>query len=114
MSTPFNSEKIITHKINETELSTFLVGFDIDDSGSTHYRIKPLIDKLSQVIYEFAFGFHEGQTTDNTEILSKLVEAAQSIYKIDSFQKTKDIYLNNGSITDDVDDKFLRRGVFGE
>src|SRR5690606_10364870 len=44
----------------------------------------------------------------------KLVEAAQAIYKIDSFQKAKDIYLNNGSITDDVDDKSLRRGEFGE
>lgn len=114
MSTPFNSEKIITHKINETELSTFLVGFDINDNGNTQYRIKPLIEKLSQVIYEFAFGFHDGETTDNTEVLPKLIEAAQSIYKIDSFQRVKDIYFNDGSITDDVDDKFLRRGEFGE
>jgi len=114
MSTPFNSEKIITHKINEAELSTFLVGFDINDDGTTSYRIKPLIEKLSQVIYEFAFGFHNGDKTDNTEVLPKLIEAAQSIYKIDSFQQVKDIYTNNGSITDDVDDKFLRRGEFGE
>lgn len=114
MSTPFNSEKIITHKINEAELSTFLVGFDLNDDGTTFYRIKPLIEKLSQVIYEFAFGFHNGDKTDNTEVLPKLIEAAQSIYKIDSFQKVKDIYTNNGSITDDVDDKFLRRGEFGE
>jgi len=37
MSTPFNSEKIITHKINDAELSTFLVGFDIDDNGDSKY-----------------------------------------------------------------------------
>jgi hypothetical protein len=114
MSTPFNSEKIITHKINEAELSTFLVGFDIDDKGDSKYRIKPLIEKLSHVIYEFAFGFHDGETTPNNEILSKLTEAAQSIYKIDAFQKVKDLYDNNGSITDDVEDKYLRRGEFGE
>ncbi len=114
MSTPFNSEKIITHKINEAELSTFLVGFDIDDNGDSKYRIKPLIEKLSHVIYEFAFGFHDGETTHNTEILSKLTEAAQSIYKIDAFQKVKDIYENDGSINDDLEDKYLRRGEFGE
>ncbi len=114
MSTPFNSEKIINHKINEAELSTFLVGFDIDDNGNSKYRIKPLIEKLSHVIYEFAFGFHEGETTPNNEILSKLTEAAQSIYKIDAFQKVKDIYDNNGSIDDDLEDKYLRRGEFGE
>lgn len=114
MSTPFKSEKIIIHKINDAELSTFLVGFDIDDNGNSKYRIKPLIEKLSHVIYEFAFGFHEGNTTPNNEILSKLTEAAQSIYKIDAFQKVKDIYDNDGSITDDLEDKYLRRGEFGE
>ncbi len=114
MSTPFNSEKIIIHKINDAELSTFLVGFDIDDSGESKYRIKPLINKLSDVIYEFAFGFHDGEETSNNEILGKLTEAAQSIYKIDAFQKVKDIYDNDGSITDDLNDKYLRRGEFGE
>lgn len=114
MSTPFNSEKIITHKINETELSTFLVGFDINDNGDIEYRAKPLIEKLSHVIYEFAFGFHDGENTPNNEILSKLTEAAKSIYKIDAFQKVKDLYDNDGSINDDVEDKYLRRGEFGE
>lgn len=114
MATPFNSENIITHKINEIGLSTFLVGFDINDSGISQYRLKPLIQKLCDVIQEFAFGFHEGDSTDNTKTYSKLIEAAQSIYKIDAFQKVKDLYENNGSITDDVEDKFLRRGEFGE
>ena len=114
MSTPFNSEKIITHKINETELSTFLVGFDLNEKGIKEYRIKPLIEKLTHVIHEFAFGFHEGKETPNTETLSKLSEAAKSIYKIDSFQKIKDLCDLNTSITDDIDDKYLRRGEFGE
>jgi hypothetical protein len=114
MNTPFGSEKIISHKINEAELSTFLVGFDINDKGEIEYRSKPLIEKLSHVIHEFAFGFHDGEETSNNEILSKLTEAAQSIYKIDAFQKVKDIYDNNGSIDDELEDKYLRRGEFGE
>jgi hypothetical protein len=114
MTTPFNSEKIISHKINESKLSTFLVGFDINDQGDKEYRLKPLIEKLTHVVHEFAFGFHDGEETPNTETLSRLTEAAKSIYKIDSFQKVKDIYDNNGDISDDLEDKYLRRGEFGE
>lgn len=105
MKTPFNSENIITHKISEKGFSTFLVGYDINDHGKSEYRLKPLIQKLCEVLQEFAFGFHEGDSTDNTKTYSKLVEAAQSIYKIEAFQKVKDLYANNGSINDDVDDK---------
>lgn len=114
MDTPFNSQKIISNVINETTLSTFLVGFDLNDDGSVSYRIKPLVEKLSHVIHEFAFGFHEGEGTDNTETLSKLTEAAASIYKIDAFQQVKDVYENSGCIEDTVEDKYLRRGEFGE
>ena len=114
MSTPFNSEKIISHRINDTQMSTFLVGFDINDKGSKEYRLKPFIEKLTHVIHEFAFGFHNGESTENTETLSKLTEAAKSIYKIDAFQKIKDIYANEGELDDSVEDKYLRRGEFGE
>lgn len=114
MATPFQSEKIIIQKINEAEISTFLVGFDINDDGDKKYRLKPLIEKLTHVIHEFAFGFHDGDSTANTETLAKLTEAAKSIYKIDSFQKIKDIYENGGELDDDVEDKYLRRGEFGE
>lgn len=114
MKTPFNSQRIISNVINETTLSTFLVGFDVNDDGTVSYRINPLVEKLSHVIHEFAFGFHEGEETDNTETLAKLTEAAASIYKIDAFQSVKDIYDNCGCIDDDVEDKYLRRGEFGE
>ncbi|RZG79096.1 HamA C-terminal domain-containing protein [Acinetobacter venetianus] len=114
MSSPFKSEKIISHSIKDAELSTFLVGFDLADDGKAQYRLKPLIEKLLDVIHEFAFGFHEGNETNNTQIFSKLTEAAKSIYKIDEFQKVKDIYENDGSILDTVEDKYLRRGEFGE
>lgn len=114
MATPFDSEKIITQQINDTQLSTFLVGFDLTDEGEKQYRLKPLVRKLTQVIHEFAFGFHENLQTDNTESLNKLTEAAKSIYKIDAFQKVKDLYDNVGGIDDDLEDKYLRRGEFGE
>lgn len=112
--TPFGSENIITHKINEVDFSTFLVGFDLEDNGGKVYRLKPLVKKLTEVIHEFAFGFHEDTQTDNTQTLNKLTDAATSIYKIDAFQKVKDIYNNGGEIDDDLEDKYLKRGEFGE
>jgi hypothetical protein len=114
MATPFNSERIISQHINEREFSTFLVGFDIKDDGTKEYRLNPLVKKLTQVIHEFAFGFHEDVHTDNTETLQKLTDAAKSIYKIDAFQKVKDLYDNVGGIDDELEDKYLRRGEFGE
>jgi uncharacterized UPF0160 family protein len=101
MATPFNSEKIISQQINNAELSTFLVGFDIKDNGDKEYRLNPLVKKLTQVIHEFAFGFHEDIHTDNTETLQKLTDAAKSIYKIGAFQRAKDLYDNDGGIDDD-------------
>src|SRR5690554_5102599 len=114
MDKPFKSENIISHKINEEGLSTFLVGFDIDDKGESQYRLKPLIQKLCDVLHEFAFGFHEGESTENNNIYSKLIEAGQSIYQIDAFQKVKNPYEKEGFIDDYFDCKFLRRGEFGE
>lgn len=67
------------------------------------------------MIPEFAFGRHLGETTNNTEIVSVLSEAAKAVYDIDVFQKVRDIYLTQGSqINDMVADRYLRRGEFGE
>lgn len=102
------------HQINDDQLSSFIVGFDLDENAEKVYRLKPFIEKLTDVIHEFAFGFHEGTETLNTELVSKVAEAAKSIYKIDGFQKVKDIYDNDGTLSDDVTEKYLRRGEFGE
>lgn len=112
--TPFGSEKVIKQQISEADLCTYLVGFDLNDEGEKVYRWKNLIKKIMSAMQEFAFGFHEGESTLNTETLEKIADSAKAIYKIDSFQKAKDIYENGGFIGDDVKDKYLRRGEFGE
>lgn len=112
--TPFGSEKVIKEQISEAELCTYLVGFDLNDDGEKVYRWNNLIKKIMSAMQEFAFGVHEGSSTLNTETLEKIADSAKSIYKIDGFQKAKDIYENGGFIDDDVKDKYLRRGEFGE
>jgi Cap4 SAVED domain len=111
----FNSERVIIKKVNLQDLASFLVGFDISDTGNLEYRWKPFIDTLINVIPEFSFGYHDGTSTDNTQLMQKVIESARSIYKIKEFSMVKEIYLNNNSFIDDsIDDATLRRGEFGE
>lgn len=114
MTTPFSSHLVIEEKISNATLKAYLIGYDLNDEGSSVYRIDPLVQKILSALHEFAYGFHEGDSTSNNESLSKIIDAANSVYKIDSFQKVKDIYLNSGHIEDDLADKYMRRGEFGE
>ncbi|ECE0484216.1 DUF1837 domain-containing protein [Salmonella enterica subsp. enterica] len=111
---PFKAHEVIEERVKGADLCSYLVGFDINDSGVSFYRLDPLVMKILSALHEFAYGFHEGTQTDNTETLPKLIDASRSIYKIDEYQKVKDLYLNSGALTDDVADKYLRRGEFGE
>lgn len=110
----FGANKIIKQHTCQENLCTYFVGFDLNDSGESYYRINELIKLLIRVIPEFAFGNHLGNSTLNTDIVSTLCEAANAVYSIDEFQKVRDIYLNGDVIDDAVADKYLRRGEFGE
>lgn len=111
----FGTEKIITEKIAETELTTYLVGFDIDDEGNSVYRLKSLVQLLIKAIPEFALGyFGNSRSTPNSEIMDVAVASAKAIYKIDAFQKVRDIYGNGETVNDEVADRYLRKGEFGE
>jgi len=114
MKHPFNSNKVISLQRQNASLDAFLVGFDFNDSGVNEYRWGPLTKVLLNALHEYAFGFHAGQTTKNTEILDKLTEAAKSIYKIDNYKDVGKIYLDGGYLPDDIEDKYKRRGEFGE
>lgn len=111
----FNSQKVIKQSISYGDWYAYLVGFDLNDDGDMEYRWTPLIKTLTNVIPEFAFGFHEGTETKNTELVNRVSDAARAIYKIDEFKYTKEIYLNGGEIgDDDIQKKYLKRGEFGE
>jgi hypothetical protein len=118
---PANIKLVIKNQISEAELSTYLVGFDLDSSsGEKIYRLNPLINILVESIPDFAYGPNasvstgQGNATLNSLIVRKCCDAAKSIYKIDEFARAKDIYLRGGFIADEIEDKYLKRGEFGE
>jgi hypothetical protein len=111
----FGAYKIVSDKINECDFSSYAVGFDLNNSGEMEYRINALVKLLIKVVPEFAFGHHIGEEIALEDATNIVFESANAIYKIKEFQEAKEIYLDeNGSIEDDVEDKYLKRGEFGE
>ena len=116
--TPFGSEEVITQHISEADLKTYFVGFDYGK-----YRYDELTALILDVIVDFAFGFHKG-ILSNTYNRRLLVEAAKSIYGIKTqtpngakevFEKVKKMYVDEDSeLPDDTEEKYLKRGEFGE
>ncbi len=104
----FGSEEVITEHISEADLRAYFVGFDFGK-----YRLDDLLNILMDVLVDFVFGFHEGIKQTYTRKILK--EAAQSLYKIEVFKQSKKTYLeNNGEYEDDIQEKYLKRGEFGE
>jgi len=114
MSKPFKSNGIIEEFFTKDNLRCYIVGYDLDDQGAQAYRWKPLVKTIISAIHEFAFGLHEQAVTSNTETVEKVIEAANSVYKIENFENVKKLYLGGGHIADNIENKYLRRGEFGE
>ena len=105
----FGSEKIITFHQKDKDLNIYYAGFDLGE-----FRYEKLVDQIRKAIVDFAYGFHEGILEDSYDI-EVLKESAKSLYKIKEFEDVRTIYLDDDSeIEDDIDDKYLRRGEFGE
>lgn len=110
----FGANKVITHFQNMPNLSSFYVGFDLTDDGAIDYRIDKLVEILISVIPEFAFGHHCGQSVPLAQAVSMVKESARSIYKIDAFRETREIYFTSPDVDVNIDKKYLKRGEFGE
>ncbi len=81
MSRPFNSELVMEEKISEANFRAYHVGYE-----QNKFRLQPLVEVICEVIPEFALGYYQGRETPNTQIVSKLREAARRIYGTDNFK----------------------------
>ena len=120
MSKIFDKSNVIILKVNENELMSFLLSMDIDDEGKSLYPLDMLTSELMNVIPEYVFAQYEDPTIPLTEIVPKLKEAANSIYKIKEFDLMRRVYLSNDSVEVENAEKELARmpyryrGEFGE
>ncbi|WP_421662733.1 HamA C-terminal domain-containing protein [Lysinibacillus telephonicus] len=114
MTRALEVRKILSCKVNEANLHSYFIDFDIDENGDLTQMINKFVHLLTEEIPSFALGYHQGKMVAQEDIFRILTEAANSIYKIDAYEKVAQTYLNGGFLKDDVADKYLRRGEFGE
>ncbi|PEX41163.1 Hachiman antiphage defense system protein HamA, partial [Bacillus cereus] len=114
MSRAVEVRSVLTCKINDTNLHSYFIDFDINDDGNLEQMLKEFVTLLTEEIPSFALGYHQGVMVAQENILRVLIEAANSIYKIDAYEKAATTYLNNECWGDDLQDKYLKRGEFGE
>ncbi|WP_429966435.1 HamA C-terminal domain-containing protein [Enterococcus sp. AZ058] len=107
-------QKILSCKISEANFHSYHIDFDICGKDILQQRIDDFVQIMCEEIPSFAFGFHRGDNVPQDEILNTLVEAAKSIYKITEYREVSEMYKKGESIDDKIDNKYLRRGEFGE
>jgi hypothetical protein len=82
MPRPFKSDLVIDEVISEAKFRAYSVGFD-----QNQFRLQPLLNLIMKVIPEFALGYYNAQNIPPTEIVSKLREAAKTVYTTDKYKK---------------------------
>jgi len=79
---PFQSDLILQEVIGDATLRAYNVGFD-----QNAFRLKPLVDLLSDVIPEFALGYHSGESIPLPQLRRKLKDAATRVYTTENYKK---------------------------
>lgn len=112
----FDKKHIILLKINENDLNSFLVDFDIDDNGKMQYQLDELSKSIINTIPEYVFANYEDPSIPQNNAVDKLREAAKSIYKIKDFDLMRRFYLENdiAARNELKNAKSYNRGEFGE
>ncbi len=107
----FRSDEVIREIKFHDSVHAYFVGYDLDKK----YRWQHLAQVIIRTLPEFAYGLHEGTTTDNSNLTDKLREAAKALYQIKGFKDISDrLKKGENGLDDDIEDKYLKRGEFGE
>lgn len=82
MAKPFQSDLVLSERISEANLRVYHVGYE-----SNKFRLTPLVEVIRKVLPEFAFGYHEGTNIPYTEVIERIVEAANVVYLTGKYKK---------------------------
>ena len=116
MSKIFDTNNIILLKVDEADLTSFLLKMDVDDDGQPLFPLEQLTEEIIEVIPEYVFAEYENPNIPQTQAIRKLREAANSIYKIRQFDLMRRVYMDNDSEAEEELRKlpYRNRGEFGE
>lgn len=112
----FDKKNVILLKVDEADLSSFLIDTDIGDDGISRYMLEDFARVVMEVIPEYVYANYQNQGITALNAVDKLREAAHSIYKIKEFDLMRQYYLNGDlQAKEELDNSTYRnRGEFGE
>lgn len=112
----FDKKNVILLKVDEADLSSFLIDTDIGDDGISRYMLEDFARVVMEVIPEYVYANYQNQRITALNAVDKLREAAHSIYKIKEFDLMRQYYLNGDlQAKEELDNStYKNRGEFGE
>lgn len=112
----FDKNNVILLRINESDLNSFLIDTDIGDGGIRKYMLEEFAKVVMEVIPEYVFAHYENEEINDLNAVSKLREAAHSIYKIKELELMRRYYLYGDlEAKQELDNSsYKNRGEFGE
>ena len=112
----FDTRNVILLKTDESNLNSFLIDMDLDDNGEYSIRLDDLTDAIIETIPEYVFADYHGGSIPLANSVSRIREAARSIYKITDYNLMYQWYVENDKKAFEELKKanHLNRGEFGE
>lgn len=112
----FDTKNVILLKVDEADLNSFLVDMDLDDNGQYSFQLEPLANAIMETIPEYIFADYKGNVVPYVETVSRLREAAKSIYKIKEYETMYRAYVKDdaGALEEIEKLGYKNRGEFGE
>ena len=112
----FDKNNVILLRIDESDLNSFLIDTDLGDDGTSRYMLEEFAKVVMDVIPEYVFAHYENEEINDLNAVSKLREAAHSIYKIKEFELMRKYYMYGDLQAKAELDKsaYKNRGEFGK
>lgn len=112
----FDTQNVILLKVDEADLNSFLVDMDLDDDGQYSFQLEPFANAIMGTIPEYVFADYKGSSLSLVESVSRLKEAAKSIYKIKEYETMYRAYVKNDAeaLAEIETQGYKNRGEFGE
>lgn len=112
----FDKKNVILIRVDESDLASFLVDSDINDSGEYEWRIKELAEAIINVVPEYVFANHMGGSIQQTDMVEALRNSAKAIYKVKEYDLMRRYCVeeDQSALAELQKRGYKKRGEFGE
>lgn len=101
------------YQYDDIHTKCFHIAFDLDDNGDIYQVIEGWCDEIFDEIPNFALGKIKAQEISKDSPRKAVKQSMQLLYQVKEVQEANIDYLG-GKMTEKSEDKYLKRGEFGE